>query len=415
MPPQLGPYVVLESCGPGRVGTAYRAFDVKAEQLVRLTVLEWPIDHAVGDAAWQSLEEWLSLRVGRAHAHLGAIYAVGQGDFEGQAGPVHSVYVAAQWVKGETLQARLNREGAVEVAVATAWTAQILSALDHLHRLGIVEAALDPRHILVTDTGEICLLEAGLVTDGRFPWLEEARRTDTVPYRAPECVAGGRATIRSDLYATGVLLRRMLGGAACLVAVPAIDALIARATAAEPLERFASASEFIQALPSPISSASATASTPPRGISKELLDPIEAAFAEAVGPMAGVLARAALAAAQDADHLTRLLSGHIQDPVARGRFAAAAARVLGHPSAPATASAAAGAWPLTQPTVVRLTARLAEDVGPMARWLVERAAASATSRADFTRRLIDAIPEAKRTPALRAQLLGGGDAEVGGR
>jgi hypothetical protein len=51
----------------------------------------------------------------------------------------------------------------------------------------------------------------------------------------------------------------------------------------------------------------------------------------------------------------------------------------------------------------------------MARWLVERAAASATSRADFTRRLIDAIPEAKRTPALRAQLLGGGDAEDGGR
>jgi eukaryotic-like serine/threonine-protein kinase len=134
-------------------------------------------------------------------------------------------YLIMEFVEGESLRARLQRETRLAPGVAVDLGVQILGALEHAHARGVVHRDLKPENILIAKDGLAKLTDFGL---GRL--LEDARAklavsgslisTDgrdisgTVAYMAPEQREAGRTVdARADLYAFGIVLFEMLTGA----------------------------------------------------------------------------------------------------------------------------------------------------------------------------------------------------------
>jgi serine/threonine protein kinase len=115
-----------------------------------------------------------------------------------------------EYVPGETLEAIIAREGALEIAVALDFTCQICNAIDHAHKHGVLHRDLRPSNVLVGANGLAKVADFGT---SRF--LEIAAHGTTVigspPYMAPEQFQG-KAMFASDIYSLGVTMYQMLTG-----------------------------------------------------------------------------------------------------------------------------------------------------------------------------------------------------------
>src|SRR5438552_3770262 len=119
-------------------------------------------------------------------------------------------FIVMEFVPGETLEAIIARDGALDLARALDYTCQICNAVDHAHRQGVLHRDLRPSNVLVTDSGLVKVADFGT---SRF--LEIAAHGTTVigspPYMAPEQFQG-KAVFASDVYSLGVTMFQMLTG-----------------------------------------------------------------------------------------------------------------------------------------------------------------------------------------------------------
>ena len=167
---------------------------------------------------------------------------------------------------GETLEQRLTRAPAPTLAEGVGIAVRLAKAVASLHRAGIVHRDIKPDNVILTGDGGLRLIDLGVV---RLPRLEETPETDapgTPSYMAPELFAGHAADEGSDLFALGVAVYRLFTGAypygeiepftrprfgkpVPLTArrrdLPAwVEALVGRALAADPAERYGDVLEF---------------------------------------------------------------------------------------------------------------------------------------------------------------------------
>lgn len=116
-------------------------------------------------------------------------------------------------VDGESLAQRLRRQGPLELPEALAVLAQVASALDELHRAGILHRDVRPSRIVLQPRDGIPivkLLDAGIAARQRTGTVFD--RLGTPAYMSPEQIAGKLVSFRSDLYALGCVLYEMLSG-----------------------------------------------------------------------------------------------------------------------------------------------------------------------------------------------------------
>ena len=115
-----------------------------------------------------------------------------------------------EYVPGDTLEAIVEREGALDLPRALDYTCQICNAMDHAHGQGIIHRDLRPGNVLVTEQGIVKVADFGT---SRF--LEIAAHGTTVigspPYMAPEQFHG-KAVFASDIYSLGITMYQMLTG-----------------------------------------------------------------------------------------------------------------------------------------------------------------------------------------------------------
>jgi serine/threonine-protein kinase len=192
----IGKYKILSTIGSGGFGTVYLAEDTWIDKKVALKV-----PHKQGVDFGELLRE-PRLLASLNHPNIVTIMTAEKQE--------NVFFIVMEFVPGETLEAIIARDGALDVALALDYTCQICNAVDHAHRQGVLHRDLRPSNVLVADRGMLKVADFGT---SRF--LEIAAHGTTVigspPYMAPEQFQG-KAVFASDIYSLGVTMYQMLTG-----------------------------------------------------------------------------------------------------------------------------------------------------------------------------------------------------------
>ena len=192
----VGKYKIVAPIGSGGFATVYLAQDTWIDKKVALKV-----PHRQSAAFGELLREPRLLGA-LSHPNIVTILTAEKHK--------NVFFIVMEFVAGETLEAVIAREGALDVAVALDYTCQICNAVDHAHRQGVLHRDLRPSNVLVAERGVVKVADFGT---SRF--LEIAAHGTTVigspPYMAPEQFHG-RAVFASDLYSLGITMYQMLTG-----------------------------------------------------------------------------------------------------------------------------------------------------------------------------------------------------------
>jgi hypothetical protein len=219
----FGRYRPLRPLGSGGSGSVWLARDERNGLDVALKIIP-----REGKAAARAEREALAARRLR-HDRCVRAYDVGH--------DTGHVYIAYEYVPGHTVREalradRLSDEDAVEVA------AQVLDALAHAHRAGIVHRDVKPSNVLFEDGADVSvrLLDFGLAQfDGADTLTAVGDVPGTLAYIAPERLAGEEASPASDVWSVGVFLWEALAGRHPFWGVPLQDVARAIEAGAPPL------------------------------------------------------------------------------------------------------------------------------------------------------------------------------------
>jgi serine/threonine-protein kinase len=263
-------YRIGGQLGTGGTGRVFRAIDERLNRPVAIKVLRASLATPM-DRARCEREARAAARVD--HPNIVKVFDV---DTLGD-----DFFIVMELCAGSTLAARIARQP-LTTAETIALAMPLLDALGCAHAAGVIHRDIKPSNILFTHTGVPKLADFGIaqVLDENTMFTGTGEVIGTAPYLAPERLAGGHATIRTDLYALGVVLyeavagRRPYDGQNFLAIAHAIararpDPLpiprgvadqrlyfvIERSLQPDPGDRFRSAEEMVATLGSPVSSA----------------------------------------------------------------------------------------------------------------------------------------------------------------
>lgn len=241
-PERWGHLELLEHLASGAFGDVYRAWDSGLDREVALKLLRRSLD---ADAhADEALEEGRLLAKVR-HANVVTVH--GAARFDGRAG------IWMDFVRGRTLADVVAQDGPLPPAQVASIGVALCHALSAVHAASLVHRDVKPQNVMMGDDGRIVLMDFGAGGAVRHAGLQHA---GTPLYLAPEVAAGGPATVQSDIYSLGATLRVVLtGNARSQRDLRSSDrterrllAILAKATAARPSERFESSEALAAAL-----------------------------------------------------------------------------------------------------------------------------------------------------------------------
>ena len=123
-------------------------------------------------------------------------------------------YIVMEYVNGMTLREYLNERGGKLTSRETVhFISQILQALDHAHRNGVVHRDIKPQNIMLLDNGQLRMMDFGIARISRAEnQLLAGKAMGSVHYISPEQARGEVTGPQSDIYSVGVMMYEMLSG-----------------------------------------------------------------------------------------------------------------------------------------------------------------------------------------------------------
>lgn len=297
---RIGPYTVIREIGRGAMATVCLARDPRHRREVALKLIH---DEARSALGGERFRREIVVVAGLQHPHIVPLYDSGESDGR--------LYYVMPVMRGESLRQRIAREGRLPLDAVRRITAEVGSALDYAHRRGVIHRDVTPGNILL-DAEHAAIADFGIARRVVHESGEEITAAGmiigTPAYMSPEQALGEtEPDARTDVYALACVVFAMLTGeppfrgasAAAVLAqhlrapppsaraarpelAPAVDAVLARAMAKDPADRYGSVRELVDALDAALASPAAAAG---RRVRWSL-----------VAGVAGVLAVAALAA-----------------------------------------------------------------------------------------------------------------------
>jgi len=162
----IAQYRIVEPLGRGAMGIVYKAIDETLDREVAIKVL----NPALADA--QTITRFRAEATALArlnHPAIATVYELFRHDAD--------LLMVMEFVRGETLEQLCNRLGALPLDDAEYLIDQVLAALEHAHRAGIVHCDIKPANIMVTVGGGIKVMDFGTATVSR----RGAKRSCSVP------------------------------------------------------------------------------------------------------------------------------------------------------------------------------------------------------------------------------------------
>ncbi|MDP9122229.1 MAG: serine/threonine protein kinase, partial [Acidobacteriota bacterium] len=200
----VGNYRVLEKVGEGGMGTVYRALDLMLEREAALKVIRPELTLDLEALERFGAEARLLARVN--HPAIAAIYSF---FLHGE-----NLFLALEYVRGESLGRLLRREGALSWERAVALLGYALDGIAEAHRAGIVHRDLKPDNLMITDAGTVKVMDFGIAreVDTSRGLTRTGFMIGTLRYMSPEQIREHPVDRRTDIYALGVVLFEMLTG-----------------------------------------------------------------------------------------------------------------------------------------------------------------------------------------------------------
>jgi beta-lactam-binding protein with PASTA domain len=290
-----GRYEVLSRIGTGGMADVYLARDQLLGRQVAVKLLHHRF--AEDQEFVERFRREASSAAGLSHPNVVAIFD--RGEWDG------TYYIAMEYLPGRSLKAVVREQGPLEPAAAIDIVIQILQAARFAHRRGVIHRDLKPHNVILDEEGRAKVTDFGIARAGASDMTLTGSIMGTAQYLSPEQAQGHAVSAASDIYAVGIVLYELLTGTvpfdgetAVTIALkqvsaaplppsavvshapthppggasiyppdaastgapapapaparaaipPELDAVVLRALAKDPAERFADADEFIAAL-----------------------------------------------------------------------------------------------------------------------------------------------------------------------
>ena len=256
-------YRVEYLLGSGGMADVYCATDLQLDREVAIKLL---YSRFAQDAEFvERFRREASAAASLQHQHVVSVYD--RGEWGG------TYYIAMEYLQGRTLKAIINEYGALDSDWAIDMTEQILRAARFAHRRNVIHRDFKPHNVIVDDDGLATVTDFGIARAGASDMTQTGSIMGTAQYLSPEQAQGHSVSEQSDLYSIGVILYEMVTGqvpfdgeSAVTIALkhvsevptppceinpaisPQLQAVIMRALAKDPGQRFATADEFMEAL-----------------------------------------------------------------------------------------------------------------------------------------------------------------------
>ncbi len=210
----LGHYRIESKLGEGGMGVVYRALDTHLHRTVAIKVL--PAEAVADPGRRQRFIQEARAASALDHPNIVTIHDIAEAD--GQ----H--FIVMQYIAGKTLRELLPR-GGLPLIEALRYAIQSADALAQAHARGIVHRDLKPENVMVTEQGQVKILDFGLAkltersqsdesapTEALKLHTEEGTILGTVAYMSPEQAEGKKVDARSDIFSFGSVLYEMVTG-----------------------------------------------------------------------------------------------------------------------------------------------------------------------------------------------------------
>ena len=256
-------YQITERIGIGGMAEVYRAQDNVLGRLVAVKVM------LPQYAADQSFTQRFKQEAASA-ANLQSPYIVNVYDWGQDEG---TYYIVMEYVRGSDLKTAINQRGAINQRKVAEIGSQVCQALSVAHGLDIIHRDIKPQNIMVQPDGNVKVMDFGIARAKNSTKEQTSSVLGTAHYISPEQAQGKELTAASDIYSLGIVLYESATGKlpfdgpdAVSVAMkqvqdepvpprelnpeidPSLEAIIMKAMAKNPMDRFATAKEMRSAL-----------------------------------------------------------------------------------------------------------------------------------------------------------------------
>jgi serine/threonine-protein kinase len=200
-PEKIGRYQILERVGRGGMGVLLRGVDpvLDREVAIKLMLLDFSED------AEQMRPRFY--REARAAAKLQHPNIVTVFEF---AEDGNTPYIVMEFLRGQSLQARMNSPLPMSLDEKLNVIAQLCTALNYAHEQGVVHRDIKPANIFLLPDGSVKLLDFGVAKLATSTLTRQGDVLGSASYMSPEQVSGGNVDGRSDIFSTGVVLYELL-------------------------------------------------------------------------------------------------------------------------------------------------------------------------------------------------------------
>jgi serine/threonine-protein kinase len=261
---RIGKYEIRRTVGRGGIGVVYEAWDVVLKRRVAVKTLPLlGLDTDLGQEKYQRFQREAQAAARLYHPNIAITFDYGETDA--------LAYIVMEYLDGPSVKELIDKRSVRADQVRTVMQG-LLAGLQHSHDQGIVHRDIKPANMLLSKDGEVKITDFGIAHLEDSDLTQLGSQVGTPAYMPPEQVLGKKVDARSDLYSAGVVLYEMVTGRRPFVGSttsvmhkilnvpaprlsestatfpPALDAVVAKALAKDPEDRYASANEFWQAL-----------------------------------------------------------------------------------------------------------------------------------------------------------------------